>query len=44
MENFFNTVRSALVLFAFFASWTHAAPIVMDEIAAIVDDLSLIHI
>ena len=38
MENFFTAARSALVLLAFFASWTHAAPIVMDEIAAIVDD------
>ena len=38
MENFFNAARSALVLLAFFASWTQAAPIVMDEIAAIVDD------
>ncbi len=38
MENFITAVRSALVLLAFFASWTHAAPIVMDEIAAIVDD------
>ena len=38
MENFFNAARSALFLLAFFASWTQAAPIVMDEIAAIVDD------
>ena len=38
MVNFLNAVRNALVLFALFASWTHAAPIVMDEIAAIVDD------
>ena len=38
MEKFINAVRSALVLLAFSASWTHAAPIVMDEIAAIVDD------